>query len=498
MSFSVADLLAMPELEPARAQVVTGTDLDRRDVRWLHTSEIYEIAPLLRGGEVLLTTGLGLVGTAPAAQAAYVRALASRHVAALMMELGRTFTTLPPAMVEAARETGFPLVALHGVVRFVEVTEAVHAHLLAGQLQLARLRESLTDRMHDAAVDSAVDGVLAVAGQQLGVPVTLRLGDAAADPGVLSVPVPGPPPARVCAAVDGTAEAAEVLRLCARVVAITRRRTEQDGPLGAPRLLATLASGVPVSAQEADRRAASVGFHLPPDHRAVALLVSAQTSASGPAVVTAVSEAARAVLGKTLVHRDGDEVLVAAAVRAPALRSRLEELADTLDAELAATVGGRVRRVCAGQLVPDVGGLARSIPQAREAAVLADALQLGSRTVLAGDLGVYRLLATLVRDEDLEQFVQEQLGPLLDQDATQGSELVATLDAYLESGLSKTRAAAMLGVRRQTLYSRLQRISRVLGDLELADRQRRTALDLALVSWRLRTAAATSAPGRRR
>ena len=202
------------------------------------------------------------------------------------------------------------------------------------------------------------------------------------------------------------------------------------------------------------------------------------------------------MFGQVLVHRQEHEVLVAAAVRPPTLRARLEQFTDTLDAELAATGGGRVRRVCAGQLVPDVGGLARSIPQARDAA--ADALQLASRTVLAGDLGVYRLLATLVRDEDLEQFVEEQLGPLLDQDARTGTELVATLDAYLESGLSKTHAAALLGIRRQTLYARLQRISHVLGDLGLADRQRRTALDLALVSWRLRTAAATSAPGRRR
>ena len=65
-----------------------------------------------------------------------------------------------------------------------------------------------------------------------------------------------------------------------------------------------------------------------------------------------------------------------------------------------------------------------------------------------------------------------------------------TLDAYLEAGLSKTAAAWTLGIRRQTLYARLEQVSQVLGGLDLTDRHRRTALDLALVAWRLRTSAA--------
>jgi purine catabolism regulator len=68
-----------------------------------------------------------------------------------------------------------------------------------------------------------------------------------------------------------------------------------------------------------------------------------------------------------------------------------------------------------------------------------------------------------------------------------------TLDTYLASGLSKTRTAETLGIRRQTLYGRLERIASLLGGLDLDNRERRTALDLALVSWRLRLAAAQPA-----
>ena len=57
MPFTVQDLLDLPLMEAARPEVVVGERLDTRVVRWIHTSEIYEISPLLKGGEVLLTTG---------------------------------------------------------------------------------------------------------------------------------------------------------------------------------------------------------------------------------------------------------------------------------------------------------------------------------------------------------------------------------------------------------------------------------------------------------
>ena len=68
----------------------------------------------------------------------YVRALARRGVAALLLELGRTFPSAPPTMVAAARDTGLPLVVLHGVVPFIQVTQTVHPLLLDDELQQLR------------------------------------------------------------------------------------------------------------------------------------------------------------------------------------------------------------------------------------------------------------------------------------------------------------------------------------------------------------------------
>ena len=507
MAFTVADLLALPLMQGARAEVLAGSALETREVRWIHTSEIYEIAPLLQGGEVLLTTGLGLVGNSPEALADYVRALARRGVAALLLELGRTFPGAPPSMVAAARDCGLPLVALHGVVPFIQVTETVHPLLLHDELQQLRRTDRATIELHRALLAGAgTAGLVAVAANLCEAPVGLY-DDAgglvagldvmavsareAGGPEILAVAVASSP--RMLLAVADPC-CPGLVELCAGVVAVCLvaegRGSGQRGSAAAD-LLQDLADGSDLTAADIATRARSIGFGVRPGERAVALVVATaaphHAAASG---VRATTKSLRDVFGPCLVGEVDGEVLAAISVRPALLRSRLEQAAEAISTELAATVGGRVVRLVAGALVEDEAGLARSLPAARDAARLADRLAIEGRVVLANDLGVYHLLSSVVADTELEGFVTDQLGPLLEVDARTGSELVVTLEAYLEAGLSKTTAAAALGIRRQTLYGRLERIAQALGGLDLADRQRRTAVDLALVSWRLRTSAA--------
>ncbi len=499
MAFTVADLLALPLMQAARAEVLAGADLESREVRWIHTSEIYEIAPLLQGGEVLLTTGLGLVGHSPEAMADYIRALARRGVAAVILELGRTFPGPPPSMVAAAADTGLPLIALHGVVPFIQVTETVHPLLLHDELRQLRRTDRATAELHRALLAGAgIAGLVAVAGTLCEGPVglyddrgSLVAGVDVQGAGTLTADVASSP--RMLLAVADP-RCPGLVELCAGVVglclAAEARRGGHRGSAAAD-LLQDLADGWDVTSTDIAARARSIGFAVRPGERAVALVVVTAAPHQASTGVRATTKSLREVFGPCLVGEVDGEVLAAVSVRPALLRSRLEQAAEAVHAELAATVGGRVVRVVAGVLVDDPAGLARSLPAARDAARLADRLAIEGRVVLANDLGVYHLLSSVVVDTELERFVTDQLGPLLEVDARTGSELVATLEAYLEAGLSKTAAAATLGIRRQTLYGRLERIAHALGGLDLADRQRRTAVDLALVSWRLRTSAAS-------
>lgn len=508
MPLTVSDLLALPVLAHARPEVVSGDDLETRAVRWVHSSEIYEISSLLQGGEVLLTTGLGLVALSPDVRRAYVADLARVGIAALLLELGRTFPAAPDDLVDEARRVGLPLVLLHGVVPFIEVTQVAHALLLGSDLDDLRLSASVTDRMlHALGERAGLVGLTGIAGELAGCPVALYTADgelaagiALGSPdavGAVRAPVvaggmvwgelvfDAPPTDRLRTIATGAAQvlAAEVARSGATPVSRNQAGAE---------LLRDLVTGRYGSTAELTSRALGTGMAVRPGQKVMAVCVrprTAMATAAANTVLIAAREAARRVFaGSIAAEHDGD-VLVAAVVAPRDLRTAVARFADEVEAELRSTTGGSVL-VSAGHAVDDVPALVSAFPSARETARLAMRLTPAARVVVAADFALYQLLASLVDDEALERFVNDQLGALLTHDAHTGAGLVMTLDAFLAAGLSKTRTADALGIRRQTLYGRLERISRLLGGLDLDNRERRTALDLALVSWRLRVSAA--------
>src|SRR5919206_1076670 len=130
MPLTLREVLALDAVRRSDPEVVVGADQLDRPVRWVHSSELAEAAYLLKGGELLLTTGLGITGRGAVGEVAYVAALAERGVAALALELGWTFPEAPPALIQACREHGLPLLVLREVVPFVEVTERVQSAIL--------------------------------------------------------------------------------------------------------------------------------------------------------------------------------------------------------------------------------------------------------------------------------------------------------------------------------------------------------------------------------
>ncbi|WP_329412154.1 PucR family transcriptional regulator [Nocardia vinacea] len=147
MLLSVADVLAMPVVRAGEPEVVGSAALDR-PVRWVHVSDLPDVAELLVGGELMLTTGLALTGSDESA-VAYLNSLAAAGVAGLVIELGDAVPQLSPILAETADALGLPVIALHRVTRFVEITEAVHRVIVADQyaeLEFARtVHETFTD-----------------------------------------------------------------------------------------------------------------------------------------------------------------------------------------------------------------------------------------------------------------------------------------------------------------------------------------------------------------
>ncbi|WP_225821642.1 helix-turn-helix domain-containing protein [Streptomyces naphthomycinicus] len=120
-----------------------------------------------------------------------------------------------------------------------------------------------------------------------------------------------------------------------------------------------------------------------------------------------------------------------------------------------------------------------------------DALHLLGRAgdgAAAEDFGFLGLL--LAGERDIAGFVERTIGPVVSYDERRGTELLRTLDAYFEGGMSPARTKDALHVHVNTVAQRLERVGRLLGE-DWQTPARALEIQLALRLHRL------AAPGRR-
>jgi PucR family transcriptional regulator, purine catabolism regulatory protein len=154
---TVAEVLALDPVRSGAPRVLAGADRLDAPVRWVHVIELTRAAHLLRGGELVLSTGIALPDDAAGLQH-YVAELAAVGVSALAVELGSRYArSLPAALVSAATDHQLPLVVLERETQFIEITEAVHARII--DAQLAELRSA--ERLHQVFTELAVSGAAA-------------------------------------------------------------------------------------------------------------------------------------------------------------------------------------------------------------------------------------------------------------------------------------------------------------------------------------------------
>jgi purine catabolism regulator len=133
--------------------LATGEENAGASVRWVHSTELLDPTPWLRGGELLLSTGLQL--TNAKLQREFVERLAEREIAGLGFGTGFAHRKLPAAILGAARKRDFPLFEVPYELPFIAVTERVFAQLLNERYELLQrnmagdvLAEALTGRLY--------------------------------------------------------------------------------------------------------------------------------------------------------------------------------------------------------------------------------------------------------------------------------------------------------------------------------------------------------------
>ncbi|MCX4909890.1 PucR family transcriptional regulator [Streptomyces sp. NBC_00878] len=531
---TVRRALELPGLRGGLPEILAGADRLDRTVRWVHAGEVPNIASLLKGGELLLTTGYGL-GTRPADQRAFVRTLAERGIAALVVELGTRFTRLPAALVETARTAGLPLVQLHREVAFVAVTEEIHTEIVNGHYALLQRAEAVHRRCTQALLGGGgIPQVLGILADFSGNPVFLETpdgqllyaagsGPANADPlqvweglrgqhkedppaGSVLVEVPGGGPGTgsvrarlVLLPVNAPhAPLAPVHRMAAEqaagilaVVLMQARQEEELAARGRGDFLTDLAEGR-VAAEDAPAQARVLGFKPGPGPLlpVVMRLTDGLSPGGGWAVLArAVAEELASVGVPVLlgVRPVEGRVPLLLGLRSESERSTV---ADRVAAALRAGVERAGMQRPGAQppvvVVGVAGGWTAASAGLRHAAETATAAQgLSDRPWYdARRLDIDLLLWRLRDQPDLAAFVDRAIGPLRDHDHRSKPPLLPTLETYLAHAGRKAETARELHLNRQTLYNRLARIGELLGT-DLDDPQTVLALSLALRARRL-------------
>lgn len=220
-------------------------------------------------------------------------------------------------------------------------------------------------------------------------------------------------------------------------------------------------------------RSEAVGHDLHRSHYVVVVQWSNRT-ADGPFEQT-VGRAASAVGMHSLLTRRADHVVLVADDR-PHARALYEALARETGTG-SGTIG--VSSPC--DALDD-------IPHRYEEAQRALEVRRHSRehygTTFYDELGLYRILGPGNDYRELETFVHEWLGQLIDYDSRHHTAMVETLSQYFDCGGNYDETAESLAIHRSTLRYRLQRIRNISGN-DLADVEDRLNLQVATRVWKI-------------
>ena len=490
MPIFLSDVLKHPTLMAADPVIRAGAAaVAATQLRWVHSSEVLDIAPLLSGGELLLTGGDALVSAPDGRRAEYVRQLAERGVGALAVETGQTLASLPSSMIGAAEEAGLPLIEFRKVVPFVGIMQAINSMLVSESVAHLRRADEASHAMAvELAHGSGLDQILAVLAGIIGATLELStvsgvtLGNAATEVAGsgpvtagppdgtvinIDVPVRGVPSARLLITVpsDGDVNLARVAG--GRCVDILSLALLQRMPPGLKEVAGTaLLRAVSSGSQPWRLQQLSPAAGIPPSATVVAVVVRTSTS-----------QHLRAAMDKVLKQRaqqsasyvDNAELLAVAALPFDGAAAARAELVAAL----------RELPVEAGTMTavgPLAGGIENAPWSLSEAKCALDLAVNGSRRTAARpaaeaegvvldveNLAVERLAVQHLDHDARQNFVRQQLGAVLEHDARRNSQLLATLAVWLDSGCNTAQAARELHVERQSMHHRLHRIFELCG-----------------------------------
>ena len=129
------------------AEVVAGKEGLSHVIKWIHIMEIIEVKQLIKGNELVLTTGIVLKDNEQGFLT-FVKQLISLKVAGLCVELGQYISKIPPSVIALADELNFPILVFTEEVPFVEITQDLHTTIIQQQYKALKQLEDYAQEIN--------------------------------------------------------------------------------------------------------------------------------------------------------------------------------------------------------------------------------------------------------------------------------------------------------------------------------------------------------------
>jgi len=140
-----------------------------------------------------------------------------------------------------------------------------------------------------------------------------------------------------------------------------------------------------------------------------------------------------------------------------------KEIASNIQQEVTLKFNGIKINIGIGRYYENIENLPNSYREALEAIYLGKKIVGSGKVIHFNDLGIYKILLDISDKNQLKDFALNYLRTLIKQDEQHGTELMATLEAYLRNDKKIYKTAKELFVHRNTVRYRIKKISDILG-----------------------------------
>lgn len=519
---TVSELLSLPVFQGSR--VLSGAAALGHPVIGVNLSDTPDYFKWLLPGELMISTCYAIHAD-PGALTCFVPHLAERKMAGLCIKPGQYLGQVPEVMVEQAEQLGMPLIQLKEGVRFSDITRAVSEELLKRQTAMLRSTLSVNEMLTRIIVEGAdLNEVAGMVRELAGCSVLildcinnrralqlvesdrLRFQDEDQD-SICTEIISG---SRVHVLEVGESSfgflyiyganamlleqdegvLTQVLQTIPLEISRERTVRESSNRMLDDFILHLLSDQI-TSEEREYVRAKGLGMDLRENHMVIHAHIREESGGNPYAAVfqrtMLVSEIASTAgnLGLRLhrVRRGEEHLLI--------LSSPMDAKSFGAIARRFPDIEKKLRRECpalrftVGCGAPHMGidGLRRSDNEAR---VAFQAAANGSGMMLFSQLGLLRIVYACDPDAEIQAFVRETLGSLLDPDQPKAQELLHTLESYFRNFGNLKRVSAELYTHYNTVSYRVKSIHEMTG-LDLRDPEERFTLELALRLYQYKT-----------